>query len=77
MSDSSNNSKQKLSLEAGVERVITPFQEFIHDQRSASGLLLLSTIAALIIANSPFAQGNRGQTTFFKANQIISSIDIY
>jgi NhaA family Na+:H+ antiporter len=58
MSDSSKKSSKKhqSSIEAGVERVITPFQEFIRDQTSASALLLLCTIAALIIANSPFGQ---------------------
>ncbi len=38
-----------------MERVVTPFQEFIKDQTSASVLLLLCTIAALIVANSPIA----------------------
>lgn len=42
-------------LEAGFQQVVTPFQEFIHDQKTASVLLLLSTLAALIIANSPLA----------------------
>ncbi len=42
-------------LEAGFHQVVTPFQEFIHDQKTASVLLLLSTLAALIIANSPLA----------------------
>jgi len=43
-------------LEAGLERAMSPFQEFIHDQTSASVMLLLCTLLALVIANSPLAQ---------------------
>jgi len=43
-------------LEAGLERAMSPFQEFIHDQTSASVILLLCTLLALVIANSPLAQ---------------------
>jgi NhaA family Na+:H+ antiporter len=43
------------SLEEGVERVLTPFQEFISDQRTGSILLLICTLVALLIANSPLA----------------------
>lgn len=42
-------------LEAGLERVISPFQEFIRDQTTGSILLILCTIIALGLANSPFA----------------------
>ncbi|MCG6860241.1 MAG: Na+/H+ antiporter NhaA [Chromatiaceae bacterium] len=43
------------SLEEGFERALTPFQEFISDQRSGSVLLLVCTLSALLIANSPLA----------------------
>ncbi len=43
-------------LEAGVERVLTPFNDFIRDQTTGSVLLIVSTVIALIIANSPLAQ---------------------
>lgn len=42
-------------LEAGLERVLTPFQEFIHNQTTGSVILVVCTVAALIIANSPLA----------------------
>jgi len=43
------------SLEEGFERALTPFQEFISDQRTGSVLLLVCTLSALLIANSPLA----------------------
>lgn len=43
-------------LELEFERIIIPFQDFIDDQTSGSLLLLLCTITALLIANSPLAQ---------------------
>ena len=42
-------------LAARIEHVITPFQEFIRDQTTGSILLILSTVIALFIANSPLA----------------------
>ena len=42
-------------LEKGFENVITPFQRFIRDQKTGSALLLLCTMVALLIANSPLA----------------------
>ncbi len=42
-------------LEKGFANVVSPFQDFIHEQKTASMLLLLSTLIALIIANSPLA----------------------
>ena len=42
-------------LEAGFERVISPFQEFTRNQTTASLLLLLCTVVALIIANSSYS----------------------
>lgn len=38
------------------ERVITPFREFTQDQTISSGILVLCTLAALLIANSPLRQ---------------------
>ncbi len=43
-------------LEAGLERVLIPFHEFIRDQTTGSILLILCTVIALLIANSPYAQ---------------------
>ncbi|MGD8843379.1 MAG: Na+/H+ antiporter NhaA, partial [Gammaproteobacteria bacterium] len=42
-------------LEAQVERALSPFQYFIRNQTTGSVLLLLCTLAALVIANSPLA----------------------
>ena len=43
------------ALEKGFASVVSPFQDFIHEQKTTSILLLLSTLIALIIANSPLA----------------------
>jgi NhaA family Na+:H+ antiporter len=43
------------TLEKGFASVISPFQKFIRDQKTASLLLLVCTLLALIIANSPLA----------------------
>lgn len=43
------------ALEKGFARVVTPFEQFIRDQKTASVLLLASILIALIIANSPLA----------------------
>ncbi|WP_444885696.1 Na+/H+ antiporter NhaA [Microbulbifer sp. PSTR4-B] len=40
-------------LEQAFGRLVTPFEEFIHRQSSSGILLMLSALAALIIANSP------------------------
>jgi NhaA family Na+:H+ antiporter len=45
--------KSTSTLEKSFANVVTPFQEFIRNQKTASILLLLSTTTALIIANSP------------------------
>jgi len=42
-------------LEAGLERVLSPFQEFISDQKTGSILLVICTLGALLIANSPLS----------------------
>ncbi|WHI50119.1 hypothetical protein P3339_16945 [Microbulbifer sp. MLAF003] len=41
-------------LEGAFGRLVTPFEEFIHRQSSSGILLMLSALAALIIANSPW-----------------------
>ncbi|MCX2794739.1 Na+/H+ antiporter NhaA [Microbulbifer thermotolerans] len=40
-------------LENAFGRLVTPFEEFIHRQSSSGILLMLSAVAALLIANSP------------------------
>jgi NhaA family Na+:H+ antiporter len=40
-------------LEKKLEDIIPPFQRFTHDQTAGSILLILCTLAALLIANSP------------------------
>ncbi|MEJ2567143.1 MAG: Na+/H+ antiporter NhaA [Gammaproteobacteria bacterium] len=42
-------------MQRGFERILTPFQEFIRDTTTASVFLLICTIAALLIANSPLS----------------------
>ncbi len=49
------NGKATTALEKSFANVVTPFQEFIHEQKTASIMLLVSTLIALIIANSPYA----------------------
>jgi len=44
------------SLELGLERVLSPFQKFISDQKTGSILLVICTLGALLIANSPLAR---------------------
>lgn len=57
MTDSSSrlHGKTTSTLEKGFASVVEPFQGFIQDQKTASTLLLLCTLIALIIANSPLA----------------------
>jgi len=43
------------ALEKGFAAVVKPFEQFIRDQKTASALLLVCTLVALIIANSPLA----------------------
>ena len=42
--------KATRSLEKGFANAVSPFQDFIHEQKTASTLLLSSTLIALIIA---------------------------
>lgn len=51
--DNSASSNHPTPLEAQVERAISPFQQFIRNQTTGSVLLLMCTVAALLIANSP------------------------
>ncbi len=44
-------------LEAPVRRLIEPFQEFVDSQSGSGWLLLAATILALLVANSPWAEG--------------------
>ncbi len=37
-----------------IDRLVTPFQRFIHTEAAGGAVLLLAAIAALVIANSPF-----------------------
>lgn len=57
MSDNNDNCNTiyPRPLEAQLERVLTPFQRFIRDQTTGSILLILCTVIALVIANSPLA----------------------
>jgi NhaA family Na+:H+ antiporter len=53
--DGDNGKNSSKSLEENMERVITPFQKFIHHQTTGSIFLILCTAIALFIANSPLA----------------------
>lgn len=53
--DSSLRGETTSTLEKGLARVATPFEQFIRDQKTASTLLLVCTFIALVIANSPLA----------------------
>jgi Na+:H+ antiporter, NhaA family len=41
-------------LERGLERLASPFEEFVRHQATAGVLLLVATVGALLLANSPF-----------------------
>lgn len=55
MTAEDNTGSEQTRLERGFERALTPFQEFISDQTTSSMLLIACTVAALLIANSPYA----------------------
>src|SRR3569832_1251698 len=40
-------------LERGFEKLVSPFQDFVANQDTSSILLLVCTVAALVLANSP------------------------
>ena len=42
-------------LQRGFEKILSPFQEFIRDETTASVLLLICTVAALLIGNSTWS----------------------
>lgn len=42
-------------LEESFEKILTPFQYFIRDQTVTSAILAVSTLMALVLANSPWA----------------------
>jgi NhaA family Na+:H+ antiporter len=44
-------------LEKAFDRIVTPFEEFIHNQATSGLLLMGSAVLALFIANSPLAHG--------------------
>jgi len=47
---------EKNSFEKGFEKLFSPFGAFIKEHTTSSILLLLATFAALVIANSSYAQ---------------------
>jgi NhaA family Na+:H+ antiporter len=57
MRQDSENAPDSISgpLEKGFTKLVTPFQRFIRDQKTASAILITCTIIALLIANSPLA----------------------
>jgi len=42
------------TLERGLERIASPFEEFVRHQATAGVLLIVATAGALLLANSPF-----------------------
>ena len=42
-------------LERKFDEIVSPFQTFINDSTTASGLLMICTLVALILANTPWA----------------------
>ncbi|MGB0721396.1 MAG: Na+/H+ antiporter NhaA [Gammaproteobacteria bacterium] len=43
-------------LEKKFNRVLTPFEEFIHDETAGGIVLMVCTVVALVLANSPLAE---------------------
>jgi NhaA family Na+:H+ antiporter len=48
--------KTTTALERGLDRLLSPFDEFVHHQATAGGLLFAAAVAALILANSPLRE---------------------
>ena len=46
-------------LEQGFEKILTPFQLFVRNQTTSSLLLIIFTLAAMVVANSPLADDYR------------------
>lgn len=53
----STEQQNKQRLEDKFETIVTPFQSFMRDQATASILLILCTVIALLIANHPLKEG--------------------
>ena len=52
-----NNSEQfNAPLEKMFDKIVTPFEEFIHQETTSGILLMICTVTALIIANSVLAE---------------------
>lgn len=62
MTDTDNSTARKSSKgvfyapwERALNRVLTPFEEFIHRQTTSGLLLMITTVVALLLANGPLA----------------------
>ncbi|MFT4861123.1 MAG: NhaA family Na+:H+ antiporter [Pseudohongiellaceae bacterium] len=53
MANSRNTDTQK--IEKGLEKILEPFQEFVHSQTTASVWLLICTVIALVLVNSGYS----------------------
>ncbi len=56
MTDLQSNHNNPTPLERQVEKVLSPFQRFIKDQTTSSLILVLCTLVALLLANSPLRE---------------------
>jgi NhaA family Na+:H+ antiporter len=52
--------KNTTLLERGLERLLSPFEAFVHHQATSGILLFLATVAALLLANSPLQAAYHG-----------------
>ena len=43
--------------EKSFDKILTPFEEFIHQQTTSGLLLMAMAVIALILANGPLAEG--------------------
>ncbi len=59
MSEDDPSRSEQTRLERKFERALSPFQEFVNDQTTSSKLLIICTVAALFLANSPYADAYR------------------
>lgn len=59
MSEDDPSRSEQTRLERKFERALSPFQEFVNDQTTSSKLLIICTVAALFLANSPYAGAYR------------------
>ena len=55
MENSNSQRRFQIQVERRFEKIVAPFQQFVHDQTTSSALLIITTIVALIIANSPIS----------------------